>query len=214
MQQKFTFALIAILLAILTTPQTNFAQFTPGLPANFGIDGDVKSGQSQNIAGTTPLGSFDWFKKNASGADAGIGVIDTSGTFTYKAEIASGQNTACTRGMAFNRYSAQNGYLLLDARYARDKFGLSSSTGQSDLTTYTSGAKNGDNPVSWNTTPTGGTVADKADIIYTYIHMRRNGTIINNTNPSALILAMGISTIGNTGNRYVDFELFRTRNTL
>ena len=211
MKRSFTFVLFVLLFTVSTFPITIFAQFSPGLPAAFGIDGDAISGQSQNISGNSPQGSFDWFKKIGSGANVGTGVIDTSGTLPYATQIAAGQNIAFTRGMAFNRYSTQNGYLLLDARYARDKFGFSSAPGQSDLTTYTSGAKNGDNPVGWSTTPNGGTVSDKADIIDTYIHMRRNGTIINNTNPSALILAMGVSTVGNTGNRYVDFELFRTR---
>ncbi len=211
MKQNFTLVLFVLLFTALTLPLTNFAQFNPGLPAAFGIDGDAISGQSQNISGNSPQGSFDWFKKNAAGVNAGIGVIDTTGTLPFAAQIAAGQNVSFSRGMAFNRYSAQNGYLLLDARYARDRFGLAGSGGQNDLTTYTSGAKNGDNPTSWTTTPGGATVGDKGDIIDTYIHMRRNGTVINNTNPSALILAMGVSTIGNTGNRYVDFELFRTR---
>ena len=47
--------------------------------------------------------------------------------------------------------------------------------------------------------------------IDSYIHLRRDGTIINNTNPSALILTLGVSTMGNTGNRYVDFEIFHNR---
>jgi hypothetical protein len=187
------------------------AQYAPGLPAAFGIDGDVLSGQSQNISGSTSQGSFDWFRKNGGGTNAGVGIIDTTGTSGYATQVFAGQNLTFTRGMAFSRYSSNNGYLLLDARYGRDNYGLSNSPGKSDLTTYISGAKNGDNPTSWTSTPSGGTVADKADIIDTYIHMRRNGTVINNTNPSHLILAMGINTIGNTGNRYVDFELFRSR---
>ena len=211
MKQNFTFVLIVLLSTASTLPNTIFAQFNPGLPAAFGIDGDAYSGQSQTIPGNSSQGSFDWFKKNAAGVNAGIGVIDTSGTLPYAAQIAAGQNVTFSRGMAFNRYSSQNGYLLLDARYARDYFGFSSTGGQNDLTAFTQGSKNGDNPTSWTTTPGGANLPDKADIIDTYIHMRRNGTVINNTNPSALILAMGVSTIGNTGNRYVDFELFRTR---
>ncbi|MCY7310439.1 MAG: hypothetical protein LH619_06645, partial [Chitinophagaceae bacterium] len=41
--------------------------------------------------------------------------------------------------------------------------------------------------------------------------MRRDGTTINNTNPSHLILSVGISTLGNTGDRFSDFELYRSR---
>ena len=86
--------------------------------------------------------------------------------------------------MAYPLFSSVNGYLLLDARYARDNFGLSGSNGNTDFTTYTNGSKNGDNPSSWGTNPGGGTVADKADIIGTYINMSRKGTIINKVNPS------------------------------
>lgn len=200
-----------MLCAFFTIPLISLAQFNPGLPAAFGIDGDVLSGEAQNIPGNSSLGSFDWFKKTGNAVNIGIGVIDTIGTASYGGQIAKGNNLTFTRGMAFPRYSAQNGYLLLDARYARDNFGNSNSTGKSDLTTFTSGAKNGDDPATWTTTPNGSTVSDKADIIDTYIHMRRDGTVINNTNPSPLILAMGINTLGNTGNRYVDFELYHSR---
>jgi hypothetical protein len=211
MKPNSTLVLLVSLCSIFSFPQLSLSQFSPGFPARFGIDGDALSGQALNISGSSSQGSFDWFKKTGSGINVGIGVIDTSNTATYKEQIASGQNVTFSRGMAFPRYSDQGGFLLLDARYSRDNFGLSMSGSQSDLTTYTSGSKNGDNPTTWVTTPGGGMVADKADIIDTYIHMRRNGTVINNTNPSSLILAMGVNTIGNTGNRYVDFELFRTR---
>ncbi len=200
-----------MLCAFFTFPLISLAQFAPGLPAAFGIDGDVLSGQAQNIPGNSSLGSFDWFRKTGNAVNTGIGVIDTTATATYGTAIAAGQNIVFTRGMAFPRYSTQNGYLLLDARYARDNFGNSNAPGKNDLTTFTSGAKNGDDPATWTTTPNGSTVSDKADIIDTYIHMRREGTVINNTNPSPLILAMGINTLGNTGNRYVDFELFHSR---
>jgi len=198
-------------LSISFAPFMSFSQYNPGLPAAFGIDGDVVSGQSLNISGSLPLGSFDWFRSAGSGTNIGIGVIDTSGAALYRAQIAAGNNVTFSRGMSFPRYSTQNGYLLLDSRYNRDNFALSNSGGNNDLTTYTNGSKNADNPSGWSTTPSGSTVADKVDIIDTYIHMRRDGTVINNTNPSHLILAMGVSTLGNTGNRYVDFELFRSR---
>ncbi len=210
MRSKSTFLFATIVATILTTT-TIKAQFNPGLPAGFGIDGDVLSGQSQNITGSAPQGSFDWFRKAGGGANVGYGVIDTTGTFIYNAQVAAGLNVTFTRGQAYPRYSVVNGYLLLDARYGRDEFGLSGSNGKKDFTTYTNGSKNGDNPTGWGTTPTGGTVADKADIIDTYIHMRRDGIVINNTNPSPLILAMGVNTVGNTGDRYIDFELFKER---
>jgi hypothetical protein len=211
MNTKFTLTGKLLIFTILILPLSGLAQFYPGLPAVLGIDGDILSGQSQNISGPSSQGSFDWFRKPGSGTNVGYGVIDTTGTFIYNAQVAAGTNVTFNRGMAYSRYSAVNGYLLLDARYARDNFGYSNSQGNNDLTTYTSGSKNGDNPVSWSTTPNGATVADKADIIDTYIHMRREGTAINNTNPSPLILAMAVNTVGNTGDRYVDFELFKER---
>lgn len=211
MSMKFFTSLNRLLVfAILSVPITTKAQFSPGLPAAFGIDGDVLSGQSQN-GSLSANGSFDWFRKNGNGPNIGYGVIDSTGGFIYNPIMALGGNPTFSRGMAYTQYSTVNGYLLLDARYARDNFGLSMSSENKDFTTYTTGSKNGDNPDSWGTTPGGGTVADKADIIDSYIHMRRNGTIINNTNPSALILAMGVNTVGNTGNRYMDFELFKQR---
>lgn len=211
MKKNSTLICRVMLCALSTFPLISFSQFTPGLPAAFGIDGDVISGQSQNISGNTPLGSFDWFKTSVNNATVGIGVIDTTATNAYALQIAGGQNVVFTKGMAFPRYSSQNSYLLLDARYARDNFGYSNAAGQSDLSSYTIGSKNGDNPTTWSTKPNGSAVSDKADIIDTYIHMRRNGTVINNTNPSPLILNLGVSTVANTGNRFVDFELFRSR---
>ena len=204
MKRNYKFVL-ATFLSLLFFPFFSTAQYASGLTAGFGIDGDILSGQSQNINPSTTTGSFDWFK----GAISGVGVIDTAGAATYKTLLQSSQNISFNQGMAFPRFSAQNGYLLLDARYGRDRVGNSGSS--PDITTFTNGSKNGDNPTTWNTAPSGSTVSDKADIIDSYIHMRRNGTTINNTNPSPLILMMGVSTLGNTGNRYVDFEFFTNR---
>ena len=188
-----------------------YSQFAPGLPANFGIDGDVLSGKSQNISGKTPEGSFDWFQMTGTGAKVGYGIIDTTGASKYSSEVASGHNFSFNKGMAYSGYSKVNGFLLLDARYSRDNFGISAASGLDDSTTFTGGSKNGDNPSTWITSPAGSTVADKTDIIDSYVTMLRNGSIINNTNPSHLIMAMGVSTLANTGNRYIDFELFRSR---
>ena len=207
MKRNFQFVLITILSIVTFLPLFSTAQYSSGIVGGFGIDGDVLSGQSQNTTPTTTNGSFDWFK--ATGTGMGLGVIDTTGAAVYKNLLQASQNIAFNRGMAFPRFSTQNGYLLLDARYGRDKVG--NSTGGGDLTTFTNGSKNGDDPSTWSTAPTGSNVSDKGDIIDSYIHLRRDGTVINNTNPSALILALGVSTLGNTGNRYVDFELFHNR---
>jgi hypothetical protein len=195
---------------MLALPYFTLAQYSPGLTANFGIDGDVISGYRQN--GSFNAGSTDdWFLKSGNGQNLGKGVIDTTDAQNLKTILATGANYTFTRGMMYPRFSEQYGYLMLDARYGRDEYGYSVTSGNMDYTTYTNGAKNGANPSSWSTSPNGATVQNKSDIIDTYIHMRRNGTIINNTNPSPLILALGVSTVGNTGERYVDFELFRSR---
>ena len=205
MKRNLKFVLATVLTIVTICPLFSFAQYTPAITAGFGIDGDVISGHSQNITPTTTTGSFDWFKATTSG----VGVIDTTGAAAYKTLLQASQNISFSQGMAFPRFSTQNGYLLLDARYGRDRVGNSGSS--PDITTFTNGSKNGDNPSTWNTAPTGSTVSDKGDIIDSYIHLRRDGTVINNTNPSALILTLGVSTLGNTGNRYVDFEIFHSR---
>ena len=207
MKRNFKFVLVTILTLVTFLPFLSIGQYPAGVTAGFGIDGDVLSGQSQNINPTTTTGSFDWFKLGTNAT--GIGIIDTIGAVGFRNQLQAGQNIAFNRGMAFPRYSSQNGYLVLDARYGRDRVG--NSVGGADLTSFTNGAKNGDNPATWSTAPSGSTVSDKGDIIDSYIHMRRNGTTINNTNPSPLVLMMGVSTLGNTGNRYVDFEFFNNR---
>lgn len=208
MVRQFYFRLVVCALVIL--PGFAFSQYSSGLPAGFGIDGDVVAAQSLNVTSGATAASFDWFPKLTS-TGTGIGVVDTNNSASLKAQLAAGANIAFSKGLAFNRFSAQNGYLLLDARYSRDYFGLANSPGQSDLTTFTNGSKNGDNPSGWSTMPAGSLVADKADIIDSYIHLRRDGTTVNTANPSALIMAIGASTLGSTGQRYVDFELFHSK---
>lgn len=205
MRGIYTLVIVSILIV-----NTTLAQFSPASVAKFGIDGDILSGLNQN-GNFSSGGTHDWFKKSGGGANVGIGIIDTSGASVLQTRIAQGENFQFSRGMAYPLYSVQDGYLLLDTRYARDNFGYANSPGKSDSTTFTNGSKNGDNPSIWSTTPNGSTVADKVDIIDAYIHMRRNGTTINNTNPSPLMLMLGLSTVGNTGDRFIDFELFRSR---
>lgn len=193
MKQFFT----RILCALLCMPCAH-AQL-PSKPANFGIDGDLYSNRYA-AASTTAAGTDDWFRDNSG---TGLGVIDTSSKTKWAYSVAYGQNLAFSAGMAFSRYSTQNSRLMLDARYARDYFGT-------DFTMFKS-AKNGDAPSQWTITTSGSSILDKEDLIDAYIHMRRDGTTINNTNPSALVLNMGASTYGTTGDRYLDFELYRSR---
>ncbi len=215
MERNFKFVLVTILFCVTLLPFISNAQYSPAIVAGFGVDGDVLSGRSQNLTPSSTPNSFDWFKAPGNAAGVGVGVIDTTGSSVYKTRLQASENFTFNQGMAFPRYSVQNGYLLLDGRYGRDNIGISTGirTGGGDSTTFIGGSKNGDNPSTWTTAPNGSTLDVKYDIVDSYIHMRRDGTTINNTNPSALILTMGVSTLGNTGNRYVDFELFHERIT-
>ena len=195
-------ALVAIL--ALTVFSTTQAQtYNTGSIANFGIDGDVKSGE--HLEGTfTASGTDDWFSKNS-----GIGVIDTTGGSTIKNALLANGNSTYTMGMAYPLYSVVGGKLLMDARYVRDNMGLSGSI--KDSTTFATGAKNGMSPDTWNTSPNGAQVIDKTDIIDGFAHMRRNGTIATGATPDHLLLFMGASTAATSGNRFLDLELYKTR---
>ena len=188
---------LLVIIAVLG-PLSGLAQVQNStLVAKFGIDGDLYSDYRQN--GTfTAAGSHDWFK-TANGA--GIGVIDSSGAAVLKAQLASGKNISFTKGSNIPRFSVVDTFLHLDALYGRDYNGT-------DKTCFSAGSKNGDNPSIWGTVPTGGLVQDKSDIIDAFASMRRNGTTLNVTNPSHLILSMGNTILGTTGSRYVDFEMF------
>lgn len=213
MSQTTKLIVSVVLYITILFPTTIFAQYNGGITAGFGIDGDALSGQSLNMNATSSQGSFDWFLKAGTGSNIGSGVIDTADTAPFKAAIAIGTNIVFSKGMSTARYSTTEGYLLMDARYGRDYFGFGGSGASSDLTTFTLGAKNGDDPTTWNTAPGGSAVSAKADIIDTYIHLRRNGTTVNNTNPSALILSMAASTVSSVGDRNIDFEWFRQQVT-
>jgi hypothetical protein len=184
-----------------------FAQSLPsGAAANFGIDGDLKS--NYHLVGSwNAAGTHDWFTNSNTTA---IGVIDTTGSAVATSHLITGENFVFDRGMSVPRYSVQDGYLVLDARYGRDYFAFAGSGPTSDLTTFSAGQKNGTNPANWITSPSGGAVADKADIIDAFVHMRRNGSVLSGASPSHLIAMMGASTVSNNGNRFFDVEFFCT----
>jgi hypothetical protein len=114
---------------------------------------------------------------------------------------------AFDKGMSVARYSTVDAKLMLDARYGRDQFGNGTAAATMDYTSFL-GAKNGDNPTTWGTAPTGAAVGDKYDIVDAFMHMRRDGTVITAPSPSHLIANVGISTVGNTGTKYFDAELY------
>lgn len=196
----------------LVCAKTGFSQsLPPGQAAKFGIDGDIKSDRAAQ-GSFSASGSHDWFKQTGG---TGNGLFDTAGQATYKTQIASGQNVSFLKKMQYPRYSVQDGILLLDASYTRDYYGIGPSDILNDKTVFVSTTresnKNWQNPTTWTTLPTGGTVPNKSDIIDTYVNMRRNGTTIAGNNPSDLILTVGATTLGTGGDHYIDFELYRER---
>ncbi|HEX4957636.1 MAG TPA: T9SS type A sorting domain-containing protein [Lacibacter sp.] len=206
MKRNFTFLIIAMI-AIAVTPQSIYAQ-SPASVANFGIDGDLYA--NTRLAGSFPgNGTHDWFRP--SGGGSGIGLVDTTGTSVFTSRILSGQNIYFTRGQSVPRYSIVDGMYMLDTRYGRDGFGCT--PGLPDSTVFKGSNKNGASPYIWGFENPGGGVQNKNDIIDIYAHMRRNGTTINATNPSPLYLIAGASTLGVDGDRYIDFELYRSRIT-
>ncbi len=191
-----------ILIAIITICANNLKSqiIIGGAPAKFGIDADVRA--NQHLFGTSmpaATGSHDWFS-NSGGT--GLGVIDTTGATAIKTKLQGGANFLFEMPMAFPKFSIQNGVMMLDARYAHDNTG-------NDSTTLN--GKNAEDPATWSTSPNGSSILDKADIVDTYIHLRRNGSVISGPNPSPLILVMGGSVYSATGNHYMDFELYKSK---
>ena len=189
-------------------PAAKTQTITGGIAANFGIDADAYSSNLEFLTPQPPASStHDWFVKPAF---TGFGVIDTTGSSAIKTRLQSNGEYAFTAGMNYPRFSVQDNYLFLDSRYARDY--ASFSAGAGDSTAFrNSSSKNGQSPLNWSTDPTGTGVLDKDDIIDMYVHMRRDGTVVNNTDPSHLILIMGATTLSSNGNHYMDFELYRSR---
>jgi len=194
-------AFIGLLIFFVCTTNTSAQIIIGGAPARFGIDADVIS--NQHLFGASmpaPAGSDDWFS-NAGGT--GVGVIDTTGGTAIKNKLQAGANFLFEMPMAFPKFSVQNGIVMIDGRFAHDNTG-------NDSTTFTQG-KNGDDPTTWSTNSNGSAILDKSDIVDTYIHLRRNGTVISGPNPSPLVLIMGGSVASSSGAHYLDFELFKQK---
>jgi hypothetical protein len=200
MKKIFTLWIVGVLL--FYNPDLFAQSLSSGSPALFGIDGDIKSNY-RLVGSWDPTGTHDWFKNSGTTI---LGVVDTTGAASVNTHLITGENYVFNTGMSVPRYSVQDGYLVLDTRYARDYFGYSASGPTSDLTTFGASQKNGFAPNNWITAPLGGAVADKSDIIDTYVHMRRNGSTISSSNH--LIVMMGANTVSNNGNRYFDIEFF------
>jgi hypothetical protein len=156
----------------------------------------------------TASGSHDWFK---FGTGTGIGIFDTIGASVHKAQISTGQNYSFAKPMQYSRYSIQDGTIQMDALYVRDFFGLSTHVNNYDRTAYIAGNgisnKNNQDPSTWSTQT--GPVPNKVDLIDVYLNMSRQGNSLSSSSPSPLYLYVAATTIGTTGDRYLDFELFK-----
>ncbi|NIM98032.1 MAG: hypothetical protein GTO24_08135, partial [candidate division Zixibacteria bacterium] len=128
----------------LAWTSTAFGQIGPGVPANFGVEGDLQADTLQFGGLGVGTGTDDWFDYKPG---SGIGVIDTSGGGAYRALIQAGgaaANITFVRRMAFDQNTHPFGYLLLDAVYARDNH---STQGNRDSSVFTATQeKNIDNP--------------------------------------------------------------------
>jgi hypothetical protein len=176
-----------------------------GFHALFGVDADTKAGYLKYGPATGTVAGDDWF---SSATASGSNVIDTSNAAYYRSLLQAGNNICFSKRMPVPLYSNISGRIWLDAVYTRDYIvNASAAVATSDSTTYTGGAKNGDDPAAWNGTVSA--VPDKTDLVDVYAHMRRNGTNVHDS----LWFFTGAATVGTSGARYFDIELYKNKIT-
>jgi hypothetical protein len=188
---------IAIALLVVLLPLLSDAQLTNGgTNAYFGIDGDTHNNYVKYGTSSGNLASDDWF----SSSSLLNGVIDTSNASTYAGLLSGNVNLGFNKRMSVPLFSKINGRLWLDAVYGRDYVATSPLF---DSTIFTIASKNGDDPTNW----LGGVsnIPDKNDLVDVYAHMRRDGLNIHDS----LWLFTGVSTVGTSGSRYFDIELYK-----
>jgi hypothetical protein len=193
MKSNFTHLLfLTCLLPFLSSAQLT----NGGVNAYFGVDGDTRSDYVKYGPATGSILSDDWF----SSLPSSYNVIDTSGASVYLSILQAGGNIGFNKRMSVPLYSKKNGKLWLDAVYGRDYIGSNSLI---DSTGFTIASKNGDNPVNWM----GGqkNFPDKDDLVDVFAHMRRDGTNVHDS----LWFFTGVSTVGTSGSRYFDIELYK-----
>jgi hypothetical protein len=193
------FYFVALLLAMHA--QTFSQLNNGGLHAFFGVDADTKAGYLKYGPATGTVSSDDWF---SSATASGNNVIDTSNASYYKSLLQAGNNISFSKRMSTPYYTTVNGRLWMDAVYSRDYIVTATAT---DTTTFTGGKKNGDDPASWGGVAS--SIPDKTDLVDAFAHMRRNGSGVTDS----LWIFTGLSTIGVSGSRYFDIELYRNRVT-
>jgi len=185
------------LLIVFILPLFSHAQLNNGgINAHFGIDGDTRSNYVKYGPVTGSIFSDDWFGLDPSSRN----VIDTSNAAYYALHLGLGENLGFIKGMAVPRYSRINNTIWLDAAYGRDYIATSPLI---DSNAFTIASKNGDDPNNW----IGGATnfPDKNDLVDVFAHMRRDGLTVTDS----LWLLTGVSTVGTSGSRYFDIELYK-----
>src|SRR5882724_8198698 len=193
--KKLYFKVLFILLTL--SPSFIVAQLNNGgLNAFFGIDGDTRNNYIKYGPVTGLIPGDDWF----SGTLSGKNVIDTSNASFYLSLLQADNNIGFNKRMSVPLYSKLNGTLWLDAVYGRDYV---CTNPLFDSTAFTIACKNGDNPGNW----VGGNTnfPDKNDLVDVFAHMRRDGTTVHDS----LWFFTGVSTVGTSGSRYFDIELYK-----
>ncbi|MDO6429866.1 hypothetical protein Q4E93_04690 [Flavitalea sp. BT771] len=192
---KYISTLFLLAMSSLISPA--FAQLNNGgLNAGFGVDADTRANYMKYGMTTGAVISDDWFSPSLSGNN----VIDTSNAAYYLSLLQGGANMGFSKRMSALLYARVSGRLWLDAVYGRDYVATNPLT---DSTAFTIASKNGDNPGVW----AGGSTnfPDKNDLVDAFAHMRRNGTSVYDS----LWLFTGVSTVGVSGSRYFDIELYK-----
>jgi hypothetical protein len=172
---------------------------TGGFQAGFGVDADTKAGYLKYGPVTGAVTSDDWFSSSTA---SGSNVIDTSNAAYYKSLLQAGNNISFSKRMSVPLYTNVSGRIWLDAIYTRDYV-----TAATDSSTFTGGGKNGDDPANWHGIAS--TIPDKTDLVNVYGHMRRNGINVHDS----LWFFTGASTVGTSGARYFDIELYKNKVT-
>ena len=179
----------------------SFAQLgNGGLHGKFAIDADTRAGVIKYGPSTGSITSDDWFGPTSGDSR---GLIDTSNSNFYKTLLQANRNISFTKKMALPLYSKVNGTTWLDAIYHRDYITGSSN----DSTSFLGANNNGEDPANWS----GGvsSIPVKNDFIDVYAHLRRNGYNVTDS----LWFYTGVSTMGASGNRLFDIELYKNKVT-
>jgi hypothetical protein len=169
---------------------------TGGFHAGFGVDADTKAGHLKYGPVTGAVSSDDWFSSTASGSN----IIDTANAAYYNSMLQAGNNISFSKRMSVPLYTNINGKIWLDAVYTRDYI-----TASTDSSSFAGGGKNGDDPANWHGIASA--IPDKTDLVDVYGHMRRNGINVHDS----LWFFTGVSTVGTSGARYFDIELYKNK---